>query len=51
MATGPGVLQYPCAEDALAEIASEEGEAIAVLVGSMQRLWSWVLIQDFVRPN
>ena len=49
--TDLGMLQYPCAEDALAEIASEEAEAVADLVRAMPRLWAWALAQEYVRAN
>jgi hypothetical protein len=51
LGTELGMLQYPCAEDALALIASEEAETIAVLVRSMPGIWARALIEECVRVN
>jgi hypothetical protein len=45
------MLHFPCIEDALSEIASEEAQAVWVLVRAMPRIWAEALAEEYVRAN
>jgi hypothetical protein len=48
--TDSDLLHFPCAEDALAEIASEEAGAVWS-VEAMPRVWTEALAEEYARPN
>jgi hypothetical protein len=45
------VLTFPSAQDALAELASEEAEVLWLLVKTLPAIWGRALAQEYVRSN